>query len=79
MLVQFGGRTVEDCAWNSCVFDLAVNNGFRPSRAPSMASSPPSPGTAAAPANAPTGARSTIWLLIASATVSSPRCVAATP
>jgi hypothetical protein len=27
-LVQFGGGTVEDCAWNSCVFDLAVNNAF---------------------------------------------------
>jgi hypothetical protein len=28
VLVQFGGRTVEHTAWNSCVFDIAVNNGY---------------------------------------------------
>jgi hypothetical protein len=28
-LVQFGGPTVEDSPWNSCVFDIAVNNGYR--------------------------------------------------
>uniref|UniRef100_A0A6U4UF38 Uncharacterized protein n=1 Tax=Neobodo designis TaxID=312471 RepID=A0A6U4UF38_NEODS len=34
VLVQFGGRTVEHTAWNSCVFDIAVNNGYsaRPRR-----------------------------------------------
>jgi hypothetical protein len=27
-LAQFGGTTVEDSPWNSCVFDIAVNNHY---------------------------------------------------